>query len=123
AWLPLLLPVAVLLLPLLDMGLAVARRMGRGRSPFHADRLHLHHRMLQLGHSHRRAVAILYLWTALFAFGAASLVQWTTTQTLVGAALGGVVALLLTLGPLRGRGRRTAEPSPSATTAEHPGEA
>ncbi len=38
AFLPILLPVAVLLLPLLDMGLAVVRRMGRGKSPFHPDR-------------------------------------------------------------------------------------
>ncbi|MCV2394089.1 undecaprenyl/decaprenyl-phosphate alpha-N-acetylglucosaminyl 1-phosphate transferase [Actinotalea sp. M2MS4P-6] len=106
AFLPLLLPVAVLLLPLLDMGLAVVRRMGRGKSPFHPDRLHLHHRMLQIGHSQRRAVAILYLWTALFAFGAASLVVWSARQTLVFLGIGSVVALLLTLGPLRGRVRR-----------------
>jgi UDP-GlcNAc:undecaprenyl-phosphate GlcNAc-1-phosphate transferase len=108
AFLPLLLPVAVLLLPLVDMGLAVVRRMARGKSPFHPDRLHLHHRMLQIGHSHRRAVAILYVWTALFAFGAALLVVLTTTQTVVALAVGAVVALALTLGPLRGRARPSA---------------
>lgn len=108
AFLPILLPVAVLLLPLLDMGLAVVRRMGRGKSPFHPDRLHLHHRMLQIGHTQRRAVAILYLWTAVFAFGAASLVAWSTTQALVAIGIGTVVALALTLGPLRGRARRPA---------------
>ncbi len=110
AFLPLVLPVAVLLLPLLDMGLAVVRRMGRGKSPFHPDRQHLHHRMLQLGHSQRRVVAILYLWTALFAFGAASLVVWSATQTLTALAIGAVIALLLTLGPLRGRARRQEGP-------------
>ncbi|MDO8108277.1 MraY family glycosyltransferase [Isoptericola sp. b441] len=107
AFLPILLPVAVLLLPLLDMGLAVVRRMSHGKSPFHPDRLHLHHRMLQLGHSHRRAVGVLYLWTALFAFDAALLVELTTTQALVVLGIGSVVALLLTLGPLRGRARDT----------------
>ena len=107
AILPLLLPVAVLLLPLLDMGLAVVRRVGAGRSPFHADRLHLHHQMLRLGHSHRRAVVIMYLWTALFAFGAAALARWTTTMVLWGLGVGAVIALLLTLGPLRGKVRRT----------------
>ena len=110
AFLPLLLPVAVLLLPLLDMVLAVVRRLGAGKSPFHPDRRHLHHRLLQLGHSHRRAVLIMYLWTALFAFGAAALVRWTTTQVLWAVGIGIVVALALTLGPLpgrrSGRGRR-----------------
>lgn len=109
AFLPLLLPVAVLLLPLLDMALAVLRRVGAGKSPFHPDRRHLHHRLLQLGHSHRRAVLIMYLWTALFAFGGAALVRWTTTQVLWGLGVGVVVALALTLGPLRGRRDRGAE--------------
>jgi UDP-GlcNAc:undecaprenyl-phosphate/decaprenyl-phosphate GlcNAc-1-phosphate transferase len=106
AFLPILLPVAVLLLPLLDMGLAVLRRMGRGQSPFHPDRLHLHHRMLQIGHSHPHAVAILYLWTAVVAFGAASLAVWSTTRTLLAVGIGAVLALALTLGPLRRRVRR-----------------
>jgi UDP-GlcNAc:undecaprenyl-phosphate GlcNAc-1-phosphate transferase len=105
AFLPILLPIAVLLLPLLDMGLAVIRRVGAGRSPFHPDRLHLHHRLLELGHSHRRAVVIMYLWTAVFAFGTAALVMLSTTAVLW--ILGGatLVAALLTLGPLRGRAR------------------
>jgi UDP-GlcNAc:undecaprenyl-phosphate GlcNAc-1-phosphate transferase len=109
AFLPLLLPVAVLLLPLVDMALAVLRRVGAGKSPFHPDRRHLHHRLLQLGHSHRRAVLIMYLWTALFAFGGAALVRWTTTQVLWGLGVGVVVALALTLGPLRGRRDRGAD--------------
>ena len=104
AFLPILLPIAVLLLPLLDMGLAVVRRIGAGRSPFHPDRLHLHHRLLELGHSHRRAVAIMYLWTAVFAFGAAALVLLSTTTVLVVLGVATLVAALLTLGPLRGRG-------------------
>ena len=106
AFLPIVLPVAVLLLPLLDMALAVVRRVGAGRSPFQADRRHLHHRLLQLGHSHRRAVVIMYLWTALFAFGAAALAVWTTPTALWATGAGSVVALALTLGPLRGRVRR-----------------
>jgi UDP-GlcNAc:undecaprenyl-phosphate GlcNAc-1-phosphate transferase len=105
AFLPLLLPVAVLLLPLLDMGLAVVRRVGTGKSPFHADRRHLHHQLLQLGHTHRRAVLIMYLWTALFAFGGAALVWWTTERVLWTVGVGAVGALALTLGPLRGRVR------------------
>jgi UDP-GlcNAc:undecaprenyl-phosphate GlcNAc-1-phosphate transferase len=103
AFLPMLLPIAVLLLPLLDMGLAIIRRVGAGKSPFHPDRMHLHHRMLQLGHSHRRAVAIMYVWTAVFAFGVAALVRWETTVVLITFGVAVLVATVLTLGPLRGR--------------------
>lgn len=109
AFLPIVLPIAVLLLPLLDMGLAVVRRVGAGRSPFQPDRRHLHHRLLQLGHSHRRAVWIMYLWTALFAFGAAALAVATADVVAWGVLVGAVVVLLLTLGPLRGKVRRNGE--------------
>ncbi|MDP9434691.1 MAG: undecaprenyl/decaprenyl-phosphate alpha-N-acetylglucosaminyl 1-phosphate transferase [Actinomycetota bacterium] len=67
--LPLLLPLAVLAVPLVDLLLAVVRRTRAGRSPFAPDKAHLHHRLLEIGHSHRRAVLIMYFWTALLAFG------------------------------------------------------
>ena len=121
AYLPLLLPVAVLVLPLLDMGLAVIRRLLRGQSPFHPDRHHLHHRLLQLGHTHRRAVVIMYLWTALFAFGAAALARWSSTTLLWAAGAGALVALLLTLGPLRGRARRRAADEAASAPPREPG--
>jgi len=103
AFVPIVLPIAVLVLPLLDMVLAVVRRVGRGRSPFHADRHHLHHRLLSLGHTERRAVAIMYVWTAVLAFSVAALVQWSTKTVLIGLGVGIVIATLLTVGPLRGR--------------------
>jgi len=105
AFLPIILPIAVLVLPLLDMGLAVVRRLLAGKSPFHADRMHLHHRMLQLGHSHRRAVFVLYMWTALIAFPAALLVVWSLPAVLTVLAVGTVVVVVLTLGPLHGTRR------------------
>lgn len=58
-----------------------------------------------LGHSHRRAVVILYVWTAVFAFSAAALVQWNWRIVLVWTTVFVVLALLATLGPLRNRGR------------------
>jgi UDP-GlcNAc:undecaprenyl-phosphate GlcNAc-1-phosphate transferase len=64
AYIPILLPVAVLALPLADFSLAVARRLLAGKSPFSADRLHLHHRLLDMGHSPVQAVLIFYLGTA-----------------------------------------------------------
>jgi UDP-GlcNAc:undecaprenyl-phosphate GlcNAc-1-phosphate transferase len=66
--LPLLIPLAVLALPFVDLMLAVIRRVAKGRSPFAPDKQHLHHRLLELGHSHRRAVLLLYCWSALVAF-------------------------------------------------------
>ena len=65
--LPLLLPFTVLAIPLLDLGMAIVRRLRAGRSPFAADREHLHHRLIELGNSHRRTSLILYSWTARFA--------------------------------------------------------
>ncbi|WP_347345408.1 MraY family glycosyltransferase [Microbacterium sp.] len=65
AFIPILLPIVVVLLPLLDFGMAVVRRMARGKSPFSADRKHLHHRMLDMGHSDRDAVLIFYAWTSI----------------------------------------------------------
>jgi UDP-GlcNAc:undecaprenyl-phosphate GlcNAc-1-phosphate transferase len=115
AYLPIILPFAVLLLPLLDMGLAVVRRIGAGRSPFHPDRMHLHHRLLALGHSHRRAVVIMYVWTAVVAFGAAALVIFSTTSVLLVLGVGIIVAAVVTLGPLRGRSRSAAEPAATPT--------
>jgi len=64
---PLLLPFTILGIPLLDLGMAIVRRLRAGRSPFSADREHLHHRLLRMGNSQRRATFILYLWTVMFA--------------------------------------------------------
>jgi UDP-GlcNAc:undecaprenyl-phosphate GlcNAc-1-phosphate transferase len=107
AFLPLVLPLAVLALPLVDVTLAVVRRTRAGRMPWQPDKMHLHHRLLALGHSHARSVMIMYVWTATVAFGVASV----AFLPLVAAALLGLAAVLaagaLTLGPLTGRhGRR-----------------
>ena len=66
--LPLLLPFSILAIPLIDLAMAVIRRVRAGRSPFAADKEHLHHKLLSMGNSHRRTSAILYSWTAMFAF-------------------------------------------------------
>ena len=65
ALIPLVLPVFILLLPLLDLSLAVLRRLRRGQSPFAADREHIHHQLQDLGHSHQGAVLVFYHWTTL----------------------------------------------------------
>lgn len=65
--LPLLLPFAILAIPLLDFLMAIIRRVKAGRSPFDADREHLHHRIMRLGLTQQSTTIILYMWTAMFA--------------------------------------------------------
>ncbi|MDG1367090.1 MAG: MraY family glycosyltransferase [Acidimicrobiales bacterium] len=63
---PIFIPLVILGVPLVDTAWAVLRRTIRGKSPFStADKEHLHHRLMNLGHGHRRAVLILWTWTAL----------------------------------------------------------
>jgi UDP-GlcNAc:undecaprenyl-phosphate GlcNAc-1-phosphate transferase len=98
--LPLLLPLAVLAVPLVDLLFAVVRRAWGGRSPMSPDKAHLHHRLLQLGHSHTRAVLIMYLWAALLAGSAVSLSVGHAPHYLIAVLLAaGVVALAASIGP------------------------
>lgn len=62
---PVLVPLLVLAVPLLDVVLAIVRRMRRGIGVSHADKEHIHHRLMDIGHSHRQAVLLMYLWSAL----------------------------------------------------------
>lgn len=101
AYLPVLLPIAILALPVLDLVLAYVRRTVAGRWWFRPDKQHLHHRLLQRGHSQPRAVMLMYLWTGLLSFGAivVGLVPrwWTTSLWVVGV----IVAVVLTVVPGR----------------------
>jgi len=100
AFIPILLPLAVLILPLLDFGLAVLRRLRAGKSPFSADRLHLHHRLLDIGHSHLQAVLIFYAWTAVISVGFLSFmfIPWQLSTIALGVGI--VVCGILTAIPL-----------------------
>lgn len=98
ALLPLVLPFAVLVVPFVDLVLAVVRRTRAGRSPFAPDKRHLHHRLLEIGHSHRRAVLLMYLWAALVAGGTVVLSLFTGWQSVLGVALMVVLAVVLTFG-------------------------
>ncbi|MHB8262472.1 MAG: hypothetical protein ACYDGY_01800, partial [Acidimicrobiales bacterium] len=61
---PLFLPLFVLGVPIADMAFAFIRRTARGQSFHTPDKDHVHHRLLRLGHGHRRTVLILWAWTA-----------------------------------------------------------
>jgi UDP-GlcNAc:undecaprenyl-phosphate GlcNAc-1-phosphate transferase len=90
---PLLIPVLVLAVPFVDLLLAIGRRAIARKPLFAPDKQHLHHRLLEIGHSHRRAVLILYLWSALAAFGGVA-VSFTRPK-LVGVVVGSIAILAL----------------------------
>jgi UDP-GlcNAc:undecaprenyl-phosphate GlcNAc-1-phosphate transferase len=99
AFIPMLLPLAVLIVPLLDFLLAVLRRLRAGMSPFEADRQHLHHRLLDMGHTHLQAVLILYAWTAVLAVGTLLFlfVDWYLAIGII--AMGLIGSTVITLSP------------------------
>ena len=125
AVMPLLVPAAVIFLPLLDFTWAVARRLARGQSPFAADAGHLHHRLLRRGHSHAGAVLILYMWAAMASLTCVALVRFPAR--IVGAVA--FVCLIFGIFVTRHQfGRRgddadddTRIPSADATNARSPG--
>jgi len=123
AFIPVILPIVIVLLPLLDFGMAIIRRMARGKSPFSPDRKHLHHRMLDLGHSDRDAVLIFFAWTSVVSLSVL-LMYIGTTADWPGGYWGGVAFLVagvlactvVTFPPTRGERRAgvtTARPAPA----------
>lgn len=75
-------PIIILAVPILDTGLAILRRARTGRPFHHADKEHIHHRLLYIGHSQRQAVLIIYLWTALLT-GIALSLEFVESKTVV----------------------------------------
>ncbi|MFT4214515.1 MAG: MraY family glycosyltransferase [Microbacterium sp.] len=121
AFIPILLPVVLVLLPLLDFGMAVIRRLARGASPFSPDRKHLHHRMLDMGHTDRDAVLVFASWTAVVSIGVLLMYigtaqGWPGGYSIgVGYVLIGVAACLaVTLLPAPPPRGDTADPLPPA---------
>ncbi|KOT57734.1 MraY family glycosyltransferase [Streptomyces rimosus] len=99
-YIPLLLPLTVIAVPVADLVLAIVRRTWKGQSPFAADRGHLHHRLLEIGHSHSRAVLIMYFWSALIAFGAVAYsVNNASVWVVMGIVLLSAIGLVLLLLP------------------------
>lgn len=90
--LPIVLPVLILALPVLDVLLAFVRRGGKF---WHPDKKHLHHRLMRMGHPHRQAVLLLYLWSGSVA-GGVLLFNFISTP-FAAAVLIGLIALCLGL--------------------------
>ncbi|MFH8287696.1 MraY family glycosyltransferase [Streptomyces antibioticus] len=98
-YIPLVMPLTIIAIPAADLILAIVRRTWRGQSPFAADRGHLHHRLLEIGHSHSRAVLIMYFWSGLIAFGTLAYsvnagAMWIVLGVVFLSALGLVLLLL-----------------------------
>jgi UDP-GlcNAc:undecaprenyl-phosphate GlcNAc-1-phosphate transferase len=100
AFIPLLVPAAILLIPYADLLMAVVRRTRAGKSVFAPDKKHLQHRLLAIGHSHRTSVLIMYLWAALFSGSVIWLsIVRTPLIVLVIVTVGAVLGLLLVTMP------------------------
>jgi UDP-GlcNAc:undecaprenyl-phosphate GlcNAc-1-phosphate transferase len=99
---PLLVPALMLAIPFLDTAFAIGRRTIRGSSIAEADRGHLHHLLMAFGHSHRRAVLVLWYWSAVLA-GASLAWATVSTATLVagGAAAVAIGVVITALGVRR----------------------
>ncbi len=96
----------VLGVPIIDTFWIIVRRVGQGRSPFAADRSHIHHRLLDLGLSHRDTVLVIYGICAMLGLIAMLVSEVTQLYAFLGVF---VVSGLILFGPTRGAFRRPEE--------------
>jgi UDP-GlcNAc:undecaprenyl-phosphate GlcNAc-1-phosphate transferase len=113
--LPILLPISILVVPFLDLVLAVVRRTLRGQMFYHPDKQHLHHRLLEFGHSQRVAVVIMWLWSGLVAFGAVLVTLYASVLSIIVTLLWAALTVVLTFA--LPRLHRRAESPPSVPVA------
>jgi UDP-GlcNAc:undecaprenyl-phosphate/decaprenyl-phosphate GlcNAc-1-phosphate transferase len=116
---PVVVTLLILFIPFLDVVLAVARRTWRREGIGHADKEHLHHRLLDVGHTQRRAVLLMYLWSALISGGALAigLIKGRLAVGLI--LLAAVLLILATALPrlTRENGQNQPDPPVKAPTA------
>jgi UDP-GlcNAc:undecaprenyl-phosphate GlcNAc-1-phosphate transferase len=67
AFVALIVPLVILVIPFLDTSFVIAKRLKYGRKPWSADDNHFHHRMARIGFSQRKTVIYLYVWSLLMA--------------------------------------------------------
>src|SRR5688572_29669622 len=100
AYSPLWIPALVVAIPILDASLAIVRRVRGRRNVFHADKEHLHHRLMDLGHGHKAAVLVMYVWSALAAGAALAFTFWDRDQLVFALPIAVGALVLYTLFPL-----------------------
>jgi len=92
--LPLLVPLLVLAIPFLDVLLAIVRRTRKGIGIAHADKEHIFHRLMAIGHGHRQTVLLMYLWSALVC-GSALAIGVIDARLVAGVIVGCALVLFL----------------------------
>jgi UDP-GlcNAc:undecaprenyl-phosphate GlcNAc-1-phosphate transferase len=109
---PVIIPLLVLAVPFTDVVLAIVRRLRRGRPVYAPDKQHIHHRLLEIGHSHRAAVLLMYLWSALLASAALAITFVRSVELAVGfLVVVGAVLLGTSLPRMLRRGKARMRPS------------
>ncbi|MDH3704739.1 MAG: undecaprenyl/decaprenyl-phosphate alpha-N-acetylglucosaminyl 1-phosphate transferase [Acidimicrobiia bacterium] len=94
---PIFIPLIILAVPIIDTAFAVVRRASRRRSPVSADKEHLHHRLMRLGHGHRRSVLIMWAWTMLLCGFVLYPTYTGSGDGIVPFGIGGLMLLLYTV--------------------------
>src|SRR6202042_3272361 len=119
-FLPLLVPAAIFIIPYADLMFAIIRRTRAGKPLMAADRQHLHHRVLNIGHSYRQSVLIMYLWAALFSVTVVSLsvVRTRLVVFIVATAVAVLTLLPVTMPRLR-PWRWFSGPQPTPAVTRH----
>jgi UDP-GlcNAc:undecaprenyl-phosphate/decaprenyl-phosphate GlcNAc-1-phosphate transferase len=115
--LPMLVPLLVLGIPFLDVLLAIVRRTRKGLGIAHADKEHIFHHLLDIGHGHRQAVLLMYLWSALVC-GSALAIGVIDGRLVVTAIVAGALVLFLVTALPRLLGHRNGSASGAAATGE-----
>jgi hypothetical protein len=87
-------PLLVLAIPFLDVALAIVRRTRKGLGISHADKEHIFHRLMDIGHGHRQTVLLMYLWSALVC-GSALAIGVIDGWLVAGAIVAGAIILFL----------------------------
>jgi UDP-GlcNAc:undecaprenyl-phosphate GlcNAc-1-phosphate transferase len=116
-FIPVLIPLIVLAVPLSDVALAIVRRMRRGRPVFAPDKEHIHYQLQEIGHTHRRAVLIMYLWSLLLA-GSGLAITFINGRTILAVMVGGsLIVIASTFLPQRIRRSRARRARDAASSA------
>jgi UDP-GlcNAc:undecaprenyl-phosphate/decaprenyl-phosphate GlcNAc-1-phosphate transferase len=118
--LPMLVPLLVLGIPFLDVLLAIVRRTRKGLGIAHADKEHIFHHLLDIGHGHRQAVLLMYLWSALVC-GSALAIGVIDGRLVVTAIVAGALVLFLVTALPRLLGHRNGASASGATTSGESG--
>jgi UDP-GlcNAc:undecaprenyl-phosphate GlcNAc-1-phosphate transferase len=91
---PIAIPLLVLAVPFTDVIWAIIRRMRRNKPVYRPDKEHIHHRLLDIGHTHRQAVLLMYLWSALIASGALA-ITYIRSRVMVLTVIGLITLVLV----------------------------